>query len=822
MLALKTYRDKARGVPDLLDWAALVDDGIVLGKSGALLAGFYYRGPDTASSTADERNYVTERVNAALARLGSGWVSWFEAARLPSAGYPSAEASAFPDPVSRLIDAERRRQFTTHGAHYESDYALVVQYTPPLRRNTKIQDYLWDEDPTAAPQSPADQTLAAFRKALDDLEDALGTVLTVRRMTSYTHVCAQDREHLRDELVDYLHFCLTGDDTPLNIPPHGMYLDAVIGGRELWTGDTPRIGERYIACVSLEGFPGASYPNVLDVLEHLPVAYRWSSRFIHLDQHEAVTHLHRYRRKWKQKVRGFWSQVFRTQGGVINEDALLMAGEAEAAITDASSALVTFGYYTPVIVLMGEDRARLLDSARLVSREVQRLGFACRLETINAVEAWLGTLPGHPHPNVRRPLIHTLNLADLLPLASVWAGLDAAPCPFYPEASPPLLYGSAPGSTPFRLNLHVGDVGHTLVFGPTGAGKSTLLGTVAAQFRRYPGATVVAFDKGRSMLPLALACGGAHHDIAGEASRLSFAPLAALDTAGDRAWAEDWIESCYQLQTGMPPTPAQREEIHRAMRLLSQEKGPEERSLTDFLLTVQDEKLRSALTPYTISGPLGHLLDSTRDGLGEDAFTVFEIEELMGMGEKSLIPVLLYLFRRFEKSLHGQPALLLLDEAWVMLGHPVFREKIREWLKVLRKANCAVVLATQSLSDAVRSGLLDVLLESCPTKLLLPNEEADKGGTPQVPGPRDLYTAIGLNEVQIGILKTAAKKRDYYYLSPEGRRLFSLALGPVALAFVGVSDKESVVQVRELAASHGADWPFLWLQKKGVRYDHLL
>jgi hypothetical protein len=34
------------------------------------------------------------------------------------------------------------------------------------------------------------------------------------------------------------------------------------------------------------------------------------------------------------------------------------------------------------------------------------------------------------------------------------------------------------------------------------------------------------------------------------------------------------------------------------------------RSLTDFNATVQDEQIRSALMVYTISGSLGHLLDS--------------------------------------------------------------------------------------------------------------------------------------------------------------------------------------------------------------------
>ncbi len=105
-------------------------------------------------------------------------------------------------------------------------------------------------------------------------------------------------------------------------------------------------------------------------------------------------------------------------------------------------------------------------------------------------------------------------------------------------------------------------------------------------------------------------------------------------------------------------------------------------------------------------------------------FSASKIEHLMNLGERSLVPVLTYLFRRIEKRLDGSPSLILLDEAWLMLGHPVFRAKIREWLKVLRKANCAVVLATQSISDAERSGIVDVLKESCPTKICLPNGTA--------------------------------------------------------------------------------------------------
>jgi len=428
---------------------------------------------------------------------------------------------------------------------------------------------------------------------------------------------------------------------------------------------------------------------------------------------------------------------------------------------------------------------------------------------------------------VRRPLIHTLNLADLLPLSSVWPGLRENPCDFYPPASPPLMQTVTTGATPFRLNLHVGDVGHTLVFGPTGAGKSTLLATLLAQARRYRSRprpdgstlpmTITAFDKGRSLYALCSATGGLHYDIGADDSRVAVAPLADIDSDSAMLWAEEWAAICFELQAGKPPSPHQKGEIHRAMTLL-REAPREFRSLTDFVTTVQDDEIRAALNHYTISGAMGHLLDGKSDSVSLSAFTVFEIDELMKLGDKNAIPVLLYLFRRFEQSLTGQPAILSLDEAWVMLGHKVFRERLREWLKELRKKNCLVLLATQSLSDAVASGLLDVLLEQCPTKILLPNKEADLRGTKENPGPADLYQTFGLNDREINLLKNSQYKRHYYYKSPLGRRLFELGLGPLALSFVAVSDKESLAEIQYLQQTHGADWPLAWLDKRGVNY----
>jgi type IV secretory pathway VirB4 component len=183
------------------------------------------------------------------------------------------------------------------------------------------------------------------------------------------------RERLYDELVNYLSFCISGDLNPIAIPPCAMYLDTLLGIPELWTGDTPKLGETFIAIAALDGFPHETFPGMLARLDALAIPYRFSTRFIPLDGHEAIAELHKYRRKWRQWMRGFWSQVFKTQGGYVNEDAGRMARQSEDAITDANSGLVSFGYYTPV-VFRGESPKIVLDQARLVAGEVRRDGFS--------------------------------------------------------------------------------------------------------------------------------------------------------------------------------------------------------------------------------------------------------------------------------------------------------------------------------------------------------------------------------------------------------------------------------------------------------------
>nr|WP_261454158.1 conjugal transfer protein TrbE [Agrobacterium fabrum]UVZ00055.1 conjugal transfer protein TrbE [Agrobacterium fabrum] len=818
MVALNLFRHSGPSFADLVPYAGLVDNGVILLKDGSLMAGWYFAGPDSESSTDAERNEVSRQINMIMSRLGSGWMIQVEALRVPTIDYPADDACHFADPVTRAIDTERRTHFERESGHFESRHALILTWRPPEPRRSGLARYVYS-DTASRSATYADTALESFRTSIREVEQYLANVVSIRRMvTRETEERGGFRIARYDELFQFIRFCITGENHPVRLPDIPMYLDWLVTA-ELQHGLTPTVESRFLGVVAIDGLPAESWPGILNSLDLMPLTYRWSSRFVFLDEQEARQKLERTRKKWQQKVRPFFDQLFQTQSRSVDQDAMMMVAETEDAIAQAASQLVAYGYYTPVIVLFDEQQPRLQEKCEAIRRLVQAEGFGARIETLNATDAFLGSLPGVSYANIREPLINTRNLADLIPLNSVWSGSPIAPSPFYQAGSPPLMQ-VASGSTPFRLNLHVDDVGHTLIFGPTGSGKSTLLALIAAQFRRYADAQVFAFDKGRSMLPLTLAVGGDHYEIGGDGAgtgegdspQLAFCPLAELSTDGDRSWAAEWIETLVALQ-GVTVTPDFRNAISRQLALMAESRG---RSLSDFVSGVQMREIKDALHHYTVDGPMGQLLDAESDGLALGAFQCFEVEELMNMGERNLVPVLLYMFRRVEKRLTGAPSLIILDEAWLMLGHPTFRDKIREWLKVLRKANCAVVLATQSISDAERSGIIDVLKESCPTKICLPN------GAAREPGTREFYERIGFNERQIEIVATALPKREYYVASPEGRRLFDMSLGPVTLSFVGASGKEDLKRIRALHLEHGPDWPIHWLQQRGIAHAETL
>ena len=378
------------------------------------------------------------------------------------------------------------------------------------------------------------------------------------------------------------------------------------------------------------------------------------------------------------------------------------------------------------------------------------------------MEAWLGSLPGNPYANVRQPIVHTLNLAHMMPVSAVWAG---------PEMNrhlnaPPLMMTETRGSTPFRLDLHVGDVGHTLVVGPTGAGKSVLLSLLALQFRRFIGAQVILFDRGRSARAATLAMGGASIELGLEGT-LSLQPLARIDEPGEIAFALQWVTALLTNE-GVRVTPDVKDAVWTALQSLASAPR-QERTLTGLAVLIQSNALMAALTPYTLEGAYGRLLDGASEELAKADVLHVEMEELMP--HKALVPpVLTYLFHRLEARFDGRPTLLILDEAWTFLDDALFAARIREWLKTLRKKNVAVVFATQSLADIERSTIAPALIESCPTRIFLPNDRALE---PQAKG---VYERFGLNARQIEILEHGGAEARL--LRPDRARQPPVRAGP--------------------------------------------
>lgn len=799
MSALRSLAPTApgRGFDDLLNFQALVGEGVVRLKDGGLLAGFWFDGPDHESATDEELDHLSATVNMALRRLGTGWMLHVEAIRRRANDYISG---VFTEVVDDLIDRERR----ANAGHFRTDFACFITYRPPAHESGSAWaalKYVLTGSRSTAAESLAEQQ-ERFARTIHDLTTTLSSVLRIRRMTSHPQ---------NDELLEALTYALNGEWHQVRAPADGMHLDCLLA-KDLTVGDMLLYNRQLVAVVSVQRYPMESAPGMLATLGSLDCEYRWSNRFIFADFFSASLELAALRRKWKQKTTSMLSQVAGGKPGPKNLDAVKMTHDVDVALSELHGNHVTFGNHTCVVVLRSHDRRALELDCDKVVKAFQARGFEAKVETHNAAEAFLGSVPGHGAENVRKPLVSTLNVSDMLPLAREWGGERYNPCDFYAPQSPPLLQARTRQGSAFWLNLHVSDVGHTLILGPTGFGKSTLLAMLATQFLRYPRSKVVVFDKGRSMLPLTLArVDGVHFDLGSETSP-RLCPLATLATPADCGWAVEWVEGLLELQ-GVTPTPAQVGIIAEAVQLLAQHgSGAGERSLSALQTYVQDVEIKQALT-YYCSGPGALMLNGDTESLTYSRFTTFELEDLMALGPKVTAPALMFLFREVERRLDGSPVLIILDEAWLAISNPRFAGKIKEWLKILRKRNCAVVLATQSLSDITNSPIRDDVFESCPTKILLPNPQAKSAAM------RRLYAEnLNLNDVQINLLAHAAKKREYFYVADGRARMFSLDIGPLALSFVGVSGVNDLRTIRSLHATHGHQWVWKWLEMRGVSY----
>ena len=768
---LKEYSEEKGKLSSYVPWICLIDKGVVLNKNGTLQKTLKYRGYDLDSSTVYELKNINAKLNDVIKRLGQGWSLNVEARRKRCTDYIEAKNEIL---AIDIIEKERKLNFLEN-EHFESEYYLTIVQLIPTDNSKKVGEIFLEY---AKKSEILDKTLENFNKEFKKI------------LNLFKEIFLEVTELDDEETYTYLHSCVSTKTDKVVVPEIPYAMANYLCDSDLVGGLKPKLRGKEIRCISIQGFPNYTVPGFFDVLNRLNISYRWITRFLILSKLEALSKMERkYKNIFSQRL-SLFQRVYAELTGEkeensrkLNEDALNKANEVRTQIALTTGDYVSQGFYTCTLIVDGDSIDEVEERVDVISKTINNMGFITIEESINSVEAFLGSIPGNITNNIRMPILNTITLSHLLPVSSVWGGdswnkhLNA----------PPLIYTKTKGSTPFRFNIHIEDIGHSAIVGPTGYGKSVLLGLIASSFMKYKDSRVYFFDKDASSRVLTYAVGGEFHDLGND--ELSFQPLANIEIVEEKEWAYGWILEILE-QENIKVSPTQKEKIWKALDNLA--KTPIEfRTISNFYTSVNDREIKEALIPYKIGGALGKYFDSDKDTLNFSRWQVFEMNQVIN-NKKGITPLLSYIFRRIENSLDGNPCIIILDECWMFFDNPIFAAKIREWLKVLRKKNCSVIFATQELGDILNSKLFTTVLDACQTKVFLPNPNAFADN--YIP----IYQKFGLNKTEIEIISKATKKKEYYYKSTKGSRLFELDLKEKTLSLIASSDLAKQNKAKEL------------------------
>ncbi len=780
---LQRRRMAKEGLGDLLGWAFLIDEGVILMKDGSFLSGFALAPPDMETATAAGANSVTDTVHDMLMLLGEGYGMEVNVRRSHSTTCPIPEENAFPTASLQMMERERRKQYEEIGSHYTLRHTVLFTCTPPRDLWAK-----WATPMIQGVQTGFDyeQILSEFKRTLNEMQALLAGRFRATPMDS-------------TELLMDCHSALTGQDEEVT-SLLTSYLSHTLASDDFQTGFYPVMGGKHLFVITISSLGEQTTVGDGEFFNRIQGEGRWHMRFVGMGRHAAEKRIKRLQSSWFHQRRGLRKLIAPGEDGFEDQDAVAMQHETSSAHAESASGRVRFGYFTNAFILRDSHMQRGLTQSQMLMQALRDQGYSCSLETINATDAFLGTLPGHGYANLRRPLVSSRNVAHLFPVSAPWQGSRTCPSLLFPDRSPALACARTSGNLPFLVNLHQGDVGHTLVIGATGAGKSVLVGWLALNFLRYPESQVHIFDIGLSHQIPCLAAEGTH-SLFGEADTYPLQPLRHIHEENERLWALTWLKILYNLAHGYLGA-SDELALANTLNLLSQS-PPKNRTLSTFHLLLP-QPLQSTVFRYTEDGPYGQLFDGDAEDAASTRMQTYELGHVLDLGDAAIVPLLLALFRKIERSLDGSPTLIIIEEAWAALLRSRFAERIKAWLLTLRKRNAAVVLVAHSPAQIATLPNAPLITESCPTKIILPNPEA------RTEEGMAMYRALGLHSRAIHAIASAKPKCDYFYKSPAGNRLFDLNLGPTAQALLmplpGMNGETSRAYIREMIRTYGHDF----------------
>jgi len=739
---------------EYLPFAGLVDDGIMITKDAHLLRTFRVRAQDLSFAEDYVIGVVLRNLNNAFRWLGEGWMMYVDALRMRGGQAEPFYADDAPA-VAKEFEQYRRESV---GPFYSTLFFVTFGYNVAEKKGSG--NFLFSNgggNEKDGGKRSLQAELAQFKSLTNDIHNMFDD--------AFRDVDVLDN----DGMLTYLHGTF-GDWHPVRTPDVPFYLDHYLSDAKVELDSVTKLNDLYVLTASLHDFPDETHAGMVSRMMQARDEFRLVTRYEFLSRERARGLIKDIRKTYFGKRKGAGAMMGESVGlgstDLEDTEATSHAAEASQALSTLSEGDGAFGHLTTTLVVKDRNYKNGADRLEKLRKMINAEGFICKPETFGNPYVFLGSIPGNAMFNPRKPVISSRNLAHFFPLSDSWEGnftnehlyeLTGADWPHMTCRS---------GGSPFYLNLNVGDVGHTLVLGPTGAGKSILLNTLALQWLRYPGTRVVFFDKDKSSEPACLNAGGSFYDIGGPNTSLRFNLFSKIEEKSHRAWLVSFLGN-FLRNRGVPMGPQDDQELWQALEAMAGS-SPDKRTFQTFRSNVQEKDIRAGLTAL-VEGEYADLFSAEDDSWGNARWVTFEMNRLMAMSAEIVQFILGYVFYRLVEMFDGTPTLLVLDEAWLFLDNEYFAAMLRDWLKTLRKKNVYVVLATQEVADA-RNTIFSTILNACNTRILLPNPQAT-----QVEN-KSLYHEIGLLDADIEALRDAQPKREYLYVSSLGKQMFELSL----------------------------------------------
>lgn len=820
-LNFKPYHRVESKLSSICPWQLFAENGICYLKGDALMCAYEFVAPDLGSSSMSRVNGLSNLFNNAIIQLGENWTVQFELQRRINNKYP---ASKFENLTAFLVERDREINYLYGNTQYTNRYFLIFTYKLPKMAEMKLSSVFFKKKDGTRTETDEkeliEKEIRYFKSATNKTAGILKTAMEIRMLGT-------------SELATFIHTSVSFKWHKMIVPEaqRSLFIDRIITDETLENSIPLKLGKNYASIISINSFPGATVPAMFDELNKADCELRWSTRFMCYSKQNALKKIKKKGESYHGSVTSLAqmainSATHTTGGGTENRAALAQEDDALNASVELTMGDEGYGDYCSNIMVWDKDIKKVKSKAEYIQEIVTSTGFSCKEETVNLLQAFLSMQPGNIYANKRELFVSTSNTCHIIPVSSIWAGLEENP--FMKSVSgngAPLVVCGTDFKMPFYLNLHVGQVGHTFIGGQTGAGKSTLLGLLEISWKKELTGKVIIFDKGRSARNLTICSGGLYLE-PGFDKTITFQPLRELESPQDLRWASEFIQILL-VEQKVEINAAIRASIFNTLKIL-QTKNPATRDLTSFwqYSDYQDPAtgrniIQDALGPYILGGEYGSLFDARSTNIlwGKN-WTMIEMGSLMSLSSACVTPALSFLLHQCEKQFDGSPVMLVLDEAHTFFQNEIFAKEIAVWLKTLRKLNVAVVFATQEIEDVLKSPIAHTIVSQCPTKIYLADENAE------TPLSAEGYRQFGLDDAEIHLLAgKMQKQRDYYYKSSLGCRKFQLLLDELQLAIITTSTTDNALldKIEEkFGRNTGKELVEEVLQAKNIEYKYLL